>query len=186
MKKIFLLLLLSGACFSQELKLNNNTVRVDASGNLSVDGVVAVGESIHLFHYYGDSSISKSYTTSWQHLTNGFGTMWINFEDDGFTVSNDTITVIAAGDYDLIATNTLDGDNGETQSIRFYNITQTAGIPTAGALTTRIAGNFGTIVTSGYAAFAAGDKLILQYKSDASGTSVYKNGTIKIYKVHEE
>jgi hypothetical protein len=124
---------------------------------LRVDGQIRKGYAIHLFHFYGDSSISVSYTTSWQHLTNGFGTMWNNIEDD----------------------------NGETQSIRFYNITQAAGLPTAGALTTRSANNFGTIPTSAYGSINAGDKIILQYKSDASGTSVYKNGTIKIFKTHE-
>jgi hypothetical protein len=137
-----------------------------------------------LFHYYGDSTISKSYTTSWQHLTNAGGDMWIDVENDGFSVSGDTIMIYKSGDYDFLATNTADGDNGETVSIRFYNVTQATGIPTAGAQTMSASNNFREIVTSGYQAITAGDKIVLQYKGDANGTSVFKNGTIKIYLIH--
>lgn len=155
------------------------------SGSATVNGYIKAYEMVHLFHYYGDSTISKSYTTSWATLTNASADMWIDAESDGFSVTNDTITIAESGDYEFLATNTCDGDNGETVSIRFYNITQTAGIPVASAATMRAAGNYYTIVTSGYQEIAAGDEIILQYKGDASGTSVFKNGTINIKLIHK-
>jgi len=36
----------------------------------------------------------------------------------------------------------------------------------------------------GYQSINAGDKIVLQYKGDANGTSVFKNGIIKIYLIH--
>jgi hypothetical protein len=156
-----------------------------ANDTVRINGYLKVSYSIHLFSYYGDSTISKSYTTDWAHLTNATNEMWNHAETDGFTVSNDTITVLESGDYDLKCTNTLDADNGETVSIRFYNVTQASGIPVASAWTGRAANNFGTINVESYGEFNAGDKLVIQYKGDASGTSVFKNGIIKIYLVHK-
>ena len=140
---------------------------------------------IHSFLYFGDSTISLSYTTSWAHLTNTGDSMFIQSELNGFTVSDDTITVIYGGDYDLDGSFTHDGDNGETVSIRFYNVTQTAGIPVAGANTMRAANNFMSTTVMGYGEINAGDKIIVQYKGDASGTSVFKNGAIRIHRLHE-
>ena len=152
--------------------------------NTNFDTLYSISNT-HLFHYFGDSAISKSYTTSWQHLTNAADSMFIQQENDGFTVSNDTITVLVSGDYDFKAKFAIDGDNGETISIRFYNVTQTMGIPVAGAITGRSANNFMSLPVEGYKDVNAGDKIILQYKGDASGTSVFKNGIIKIYLVHK-
>ena len=140
---------------------------------------------IHLFMYFGDSTISLSYSTSWAHLTNTGDSRFIQSELNGFTVSDDTITVIYGGDYDLDGSFTHDGDNGETVSIRFYNVTQTAGIPVAGANTMRAANNFMSTTVMGYGEINAGDKIIVQYKGDASGTSVFKNGAIRIHRLHE-
>jgi hypothetical protein len=154
-------------------------------GSLFVTGNIYEDDIIHLFSYFGDSAVSLAYSTSWTHLTNVGYSMYVHDELDGFTISNDTITILRAGDYDLTAFHTHDGDNAETVSIRFYNVTQTAGCPVAGANTTRGANNFMTTPVSSYFEFAANDKLILQYKGDANGTAVFKNGIIKIYYKHE-
>jgi len=139
---------------------------------------------VHLFMYFGDSTISLSYSTSWAHLTNTIDSVFIQSELNGFTVSGDTITVMYGGDYDLDGTFAHDGDNGETVSIQFYNVTQTEGIPVAGANTMRIANNFMSTTVMGYAEIDAGDKVVVQYKGDASGTSVFKNGAIRIHRLH--
>lgn len=142
-------------------------------------------ETYHAFVYFGDSTISLSYTTAWAQLTNVSDSLFIQFELDGFAMSGDTITITTGGDYTFAGIFTHDGDNGETVSLRFYNVTQTAGIPVAGASTTRAANNFMSTPINGYYDINAGDKIVVQYKGDANGTAVFKNGSILIVKIHE-
>jgi hypothetical protein len=139
----------------------------------------------HMFEYFGDSTVSLSYTTSWAHLTNTGDSLFIQYELEGFTISNDTITFVNAGDYDLIANFTHDGDNGETVSIRFYNTTTSAGIPTAGAQAMGGNNDYGTTSVIAYAEVNAGDKIVVQYKGDNSGTAKFKNGVVRITRLHE-
>lgn len=155
------------------------------TGLLRSSGYVIAGNAVHLFHYFGDSTISLSYTTSWQQLTNAWGEMWIYDEDDGFTVSGDTITITESGDYDFYCKNACSVDLNETFSIRFYNVTKALGVPVAGAVTGEGSGDYQSLPTSGYQEIDAGDKMVMQYKGDASGTAVFKSGVVKIYKIHE-
>ena len=142
-------------------------------------------ENHHAFLFFEDSTISLNYTTDWAHLTNAADSAFIQFELDGFTVTNDTITINNAGDYSLSGTFTHDGDNLETVSIRVYNVTQTEAIPVQGSQTTRAANNFGTTSFIAYADITAGDKVVIQYKGDASGTAVFKNAGVLILRIHE-
>ena len=146
---------------------------------------VQATEDYHMFIYFGDSTVSLSYSTSWAHFTNATDSIFIQYELDGFTVSGDTITITNGGDYVFQGKLTHDGDNGETVSARFFNVTQTAGIPVAGAQTMRAANNFGSTPIQGYYDITAGDKVVLQYRGDANGTAVFKNGSILIYRLHE-
>ena len=151
---------------------------------LDVVGKIEASAATHLFHYFGDSTITLTYSTSWQHLTNKGFDMWIDAETDGFTISNDTIAVTGAGDYNFTASNTLSIDNGETFSVRFYNVTQGRVIPVASASTGRGSGNYNTLITIAYADINAGDKIVIQYAGSANGTAVFKNGLINITKLH--
>ena len=139
---------------------------------------------IHAFMYFGDSAVSLSYTTAWAHLTNATDSLFIQQELDGFTVSGDTMTFVNVGDYDISGNFAHDGNNTHTVSIRFYNVTQAAGIPVAGAQTMRGANNFGSTFVLGYAEITAGDKVVVQYKGDASGTAVFKNASLRITRIH--
>jgi len=150
--------------------------------NTELDTLLA---PIHLFVYFGDSAVSKSYTTSWAHLTNAGDSLFIQDELDGFTMSNDTITFLYNGHYDLDAKFAHDGDNVETISIRFYNTTKSAGLPIAGASTARGANNFMSTPIVSYSAISAGDEIVMQYKGDANGTAVFKNGVIVIHRLHD-
>ena len=156
---------------------------------IEIDNCLLVGEYIHLFSFFGDSSVTFSYAAqdTWYQVTNASDSLFRYTETDGFTVLGDTITVSHTGDYDFRSQLTLDGGNGETISMRFFNVTQTAGIPTASALTTRGSGSFGTIHVEGYASVTAGDKIILQIKNDdaSPSNSVLKNGVTKVYYIHE-
>jgi len=143
------------------------------------------GVPVHMFVYFGDSTVSLSYTTAWAHLTNTGDSIFIQDELDGFTMSNDTITSTYGGDFDFDANFSHDGDNGETVSVRFYNVTQGEGIPVAGSLKGGGAGDYSSTTIIGYSDITAGDKIVLQYKGDASGTSVFKNGVIRIKRIHE-
>jgi len=140
---------------------------------------------VHLFVYFGDSAVSKSYTTSWAHLTNASDSLFIQAELDGFTMSNDTITAIYKGGYDFDGNYSQDADNGETVGVRFYNVTQTKGIPVAGSQKGGGAGDFGSATILAHGDLNAGDKIVLQYKGDANGTAVFKNGVIRIRRIHE-
>ena len=157
---------------------------ITATGDIEAAGTIIAGESIHLFHYFGDSTVTFNYTTSWQHLTNEGDSLFIQDENDGFTVSGDTITVTNAGHYDIRAKIVLSADNGETVSFRAYNITAPAGIPVAGATTGRGDNNYGSLTIDAYGSVSSGDKIILQLKADGAGTAVIKNGIIKIFLIH--
>ncbi len=140
---------------------------------------------IHLFMYFGDSTISLSYTTSWAHLTNTGDSLFIQLELDGFTVSGDTLTSIYGGDFTLFGTFTHDAGNGNTVSIRYFNVTKTAGIPVAGANTGRGANNFMSTQVMSYGDVDIGDEIVVQYKGDTNGTAVFKNGSILIQRLHD-
>ena len=163
--------------------IKSDSIIVDGRAiNTELDTLLA---PIHMFMYFGDSTVSKSYSTSWAHLTNATDSLFIQTELDGFTVSGDTITCLYHGHYDLDAKFAHDGDNVETISIRFYNVTQTAGIPVSGASTARGANNFMSTPVTAYGTINAGDEIVLQYKGDANGTAVFKNGVIVIHRLHD-
>ena len=78
------------------------------------------------------------------------------------------IAPLLASYYEFEGSFTHDGDNLETVSIRFYNVSQAAGVPVAGAQTMRAANNFGSTTVFGYDEIVAGDTVVIQYKGDAS------------------
>ena len=165
------------------LELAETIVKVD--GDLVITGTVYPTCASHLFIYFADSTVSKTYSTSWAHLTNDYDSLFIQAElNNSFTISNDTITAINGGGYNFDGNFAHDGDNGETVFIRFYNVTQAAGIPVAGATTCRAANNFSSTPVVGHFDVDAGDKIVVQYKGDADGTSVFKNGIVRIIKIH--
>jgi len=141
-------------------------------------------ELSHAFIYFGGSAVSVSYTTAWAHFTNAWDSVFIQYELDGFTVSNDTITITNSGDYSFLGNSAHDGDNGETVSMRFFNVTQTEGIPVGGAQTMRGINNFGSTIVLGYGHITAGDKIVMHYKGDGNGTAVFKNSAILIELKH--
>ena len=60
--------------------------------NVALTELDTLLDPIHMFIYFGDSTVSLSYTTSWAHLTNTGDSIFIQSETDGFTISGDTIT----------------------------------------------------------------------------------------------
>jgi len=160
---------------------------LEVTGNISADTLSCnVFDNFipHMFLYFGDSTVSKSYTTDWAHLTNASDSIFIQDELEGFTVSNDTIVSTYNGDFNFDANFTHDADNGETVSIRFFNATTGFGIPVAGAQKGGGSGDYGSTSIIAYSEIAAGDKIVVQYKGDASGTAVFKNGVIRIKRIH--
>lgn len=154
---------------------------------VKINGVLKSTKAIHLFSYFGDSTVTFSFAAAdtWYHLTNANDTLWNWQELDGFTVKEDTITVLESGDYDLTCHLGFDGSNGQTYSVRFYNATQGIGIPTACPNTARGSGNIISVNVSAYASgINAGDEIVLQIKNDGTGSATLKNSVIKIYLVH--
>ena len=140
----------------------------------------------HVFMYFNDSAVSKSYTTAWAHLTNATDSIFIPEELIGASVVNDTIILDYAGDYNFYGSFTHDGDNLETVSIRFYNSTQSDIIHAPGSNTMRAANNYMSTSVIGYGEIVAGDSVIVQYKGDANGTSKFQSGVINIIRLHGE
>jgi hypothetical protein len=140
---------------------------------------------VHAFVYFGDSTISKSYTTSWAQLTNASDSIFIHSELEGFTMKDDSITFTYGGDYNFTANFSHDGDNGETVSIRFYNTTTPAGVAVAGSQKGGGSGDIGSTPIIAYGEVSAGDVIVIQYKGDNNGTAVFKNGVVRIDRAHE-
>ena len=167
------------------------------TGSLNVDtaythelqtNTIKIQDATHLFAFFGDSTVTFAYAVAdtWYHVSNAGDSLWRYQEKEGFTVSNDTITILEAGDYDLTANFQFEGANGETYAFRFYNVTGAAGIPVAGGTTARGAGNVVQVTVGAYLHGAtAGTKIVLQGKSDGTNSTILKSSCIKIYKVHE-
>ena len=172
----------------EQIGILNNALVVEDDSNVTVNGYLREAEKIHLFAFFGDSSVTFAYASSdtWYHVTNASDSLWRYSEKDGFTVENDTITITEAGDYDLSCSMSFEGGNGQTYAFRFFNVTGTAGVPVANANTAGGAGNVVNVKVSAYLQNAtAGTKIVLQGKSDGTTSTTLKNSAIKIYKVHE-
>lgn len=189
--RYLILLLFSTSLFAQTFSGTHSGTKIDSA----VSGIYATAvyadtlfadNAVHLFHYFGDSTVTFSFAVigTWYHLTNAGQSLYTQAENDGFTVSNDTITVLKGGDYDLQAKLSIIGTNQKTSAVRFFNITKTAGIPVAGSTTALGDPDVVGINVSAYGEFDAGDKVILQIKQDATSDIVLKNGIIKMYLVH--
>ena len=163
------------------------TVVMDQKSIVAADEI-SVNDVVHCFHYFGDSTITYTFAASntYYQLTNASNNLFDQGEDDGFSISGDTLTFTFAGDYDLTAKLTIEGGNGVAYTMVFRNITQAAMIPTGAACTGRGAGNFTSINISAYAEdVAAGDKFILMLRNlDNTTEATLKNGTIKARLVH--
>ena len=188
MKKIlFILLFLPLLIIGQDVDLTDGNRTF--STNIHVDEYITVSKAIHLFAYFGDSTITFTYAAqgTWYHVTNASDSLFRYTETDGFTVDADTIIPTNTADYDFTAKIGMDGGNGEAISYRFYNVTQATGIPTASVITFSGTGSYNTISVGAYGDVTAGDKIILQLKNgDVSpANSIIKNGSIKIYYVHD-
>ena len=188
-KLIFILLLLPSILFAQFD--GNKVFHVDTISGMNDDvvikGNIKSTDAIHLFSYFGDSTITYSFASSdtWYHMTNASNDMWIDSELDGFSVSNDTITVENPGDYDLRFKVNIIGGNGTSYAARFYNVTQAKGIPVSGAITGRGSGNVQSLTISAYAeGIDENDEIVIQIKADATQDATFKASTIKIYLIH--
>lgn len=172
------------------LKNGNTTATGDwtIDGDLHVTGMVDAMTLPHMFAYFGDSTITYTFAASdtWYHLTNATDSMWIYSELEDFTVSGDTLIFGVSGDYNLDAHLGYAGGNGITYAIRYYNVTQGAPIPTAIPNTGRGTGNVISNNIATYAeGIAAGDRVVLQIKADATVDATLKNSTIRIQYLHD-
>lgn len=105
---------------------------VSSAGLLSV--APSGGYTIHtgmirttkIWHAYGGcQSVSEAQTMSgWSKITNGSGTLLTLTEADGFTIDDDVITVVNAGDYIGHVSLTFIGSTAKDYHIRIYNVTQ--------------------------------------------------------------
>ena len=154
---------------------------------LYIECLLIPSEVIHLFYYFGDSTVTYSFAVSdtWYQLTNASDSLWIKAENDGFTNIGDTIIPNISGDYDFEAKLNYIASNGVTQNIRFYNVTQAVGIPAGGANTGRGSGNELAIIVSAYGEdINAGDKIILQIRQDATPDITLRSSSIKARLLH--
>jgi len=142
-------------------------------------------EPYHAYLFFSDSSVSFTYSTSFATLTNATDSLFIQDGLDGVSVYNDSIIIDNAGIYELQANFTLDGDSGETVSLRFYNETDNAAVPGVAAMKAyedAIPVNLSVLSRD---TIAAADTITLQLKGSASGTSVLNHGSIFIKKINK-
>ena len=190
MRKLFFILAFFPLFLSAQIGqigLLNNALVVEDDSTVTVNGELKVAYASHLFAYFGDSTVTYTFAASdtWYHLSNASDSLWLYTEKDGFTVSNDTITIRESGDYDLVFVLGMGGSNGTTYNFRFYNVTQTIGIPVGQPFTGSGATNFGQIVLSSYCECTAGDEIVIQVRADATNDLTLKSSIIKINKIHE-
>ena len=195
MKRLILLLTicLPVTLFGQAKKpisLDGGTIRsLNLTGSLNVADYVNVGNVVHAFTYFGDSTITFNFAEAdtWYQVTNASNHLFNGSSElDNFTMSGDTLTFLKAGDYDMTAKLAIEGGNGFVYTLRFYNTTDSQPIPIASAVTGRGVGNITTFNVMAYFEGASvGDKIILQLRNaDNTTAATIKNGVIKALLLH--
>ena len=174
---------------AQSVHLNNNTVTIDSIGTIESGGYIVPTRDYHAFCYFPESDITFTFalTATWYHLSNATNNLFANCELDGFTMSNDTLTITdKAGDYLFNATLNFTGTVNQTYKIRFWNVTKNAGVPIGGA-TDGSGTDIIQITLQAYGEdYDIGDELILQIQNaDGSADAVFKSGNLFIKLLHE-
>jgi len=171
------------------LKNGNTTATGDwtIDGDLTVTGMTNAETIPHMFAYFGDSTVIYTFaaTDTWYHLTNATDSIYIYDEMDEFTVSNDTITFGAAGDYNLDFHLSFMGGNQDVYAVRFYNVTQGVGIPTGIAQTAQGASDIVSLTIIAYAEVALGDEIIMQIKCNTTDAATLKSSVIRLQYIHD-
>jgi len=158
------------------------------TGETYMVGNVYYYDVVHLFHCFADSAYSFTFDGSrvYYHLTNDFDSLFLQIENDGFTVSNDTITVLKFGDYDFVCQVNAEGSSNQAYTLRFYNITQATAIHISISETGQGVNDYFSISVNGYLEdVAAGDKIVVQIKNeDGTGALTIRGGIIRITLIH--
>jgi len=167
--------------------LASPAVELVVAGDADIAGYVTVDSIYHLFGWFGDSTSVFSYSVAntWYHMTNAGQSLWDWSELHGFTESNDTLTVTKTGHYDIQFQTCLLGSPNKQYVFRFYNVTQTAGIPTAagteGANTDVV-----QVVVIAHGELTAGDEIVIQTKNvDGTDQATFKNSAVKMTYLHD-
>lgn len=151
MKKILTILFLLPLFAMAQLNINNNNVRISASGDLTY-------EYIHGFAYKDSVLYTVNIVTRYVYvrvtpsLTVG--------EADGVTIAGDSITIATAGDYKITLAFSADGGTNDDFHTKMYINSAKAATPQGSCFyTTTGANNFESVTWFWYRTLAAGDDL---------------------------
>ena len=151
-----------------------NYVEDTMVGNLNITGEVIVTDKTFLFAWAGDSSYVENLDVQGIWYQVGDTNLFSATRSTNFTVTNDTFSPDITGNYKLEARMSFEGDANEQFAIRFYNVTDSAGIPCAGGVEGNGA-DVSNITCLAYSNIDSGDIIYLQMR-DVDGTD---NVTIK-------
>ena len=147
--------------------LDERYVNVDGdtmTGNLVVQGYIRPTNVWHVYGGFEDKDATIECTKdTWAKVTNAGGDLWEANEVDGFSMTDDALTIANAGDYAGSVSLTLSGGNGDDFKFRVYNNTQGKQMSYHQGITTTGANNYLTISMPLYfEAIAADDELEMQ------------------------
>ena len=183
------------------LTLNNNAVITNphadtlaltetiiaVEGDLVTTGMNRQGNVWHAYGGFQDSTATITISQGdFAQVTNAAGDLFTAVEVDGFTMSGDTLIFTNAGDYFGEVSLTYTTTNGNSCTMRIYNVTDAAinGFKTG---STGMGANYSTFTMPLYfEAVSAGDRFVLEVTNiDASNDIVAKFSTFYIAYLHD-
>ena len=143
------------------------------------------------WHIYGgfqsqSETVTCAVQNTWYPITNVTNDLWTVTEYNGFTVSDDVVTVINGGDYVGAVSVTISGIALKKFEVRVYNITQATSTFYQG-ITTTGASNFINLSMPVYIETMPGDQFRFEVRctSVASGDPTFEHGVFNLKYLHD-
>ncbi len=152
-------------------------------------GEITAAELSHGFYSFEDETetITISTINVWEQVTNATNDLYTDVESEHMSISGDTIEINTTGHYKFTVNNIVDGGNNVNYEIRVFNVTDAAGVPVKGAITTR-GSSFDPLNCFSYDVNAtANDRYVIQIRN-TSGTANLDmiDGSIYVEITHAE
>ena len=136
------------------------------AGDIYTTGYTLTGTVYHAYGGITATSVTIALTKNeWATTTNPTGNLFSGLEADGFTLSNDVLTITNAGDYSGALTISINGGVGNDYEFRFYNLTQAEqeGYTVYGSV--GAAADYLSVTLPIYFEVDAGDELVFQVRN---------------------
>lgn len=167
------------------VKLDQTTPQT-ITGGLIMTGQMRQGSVWHIYGgFEGANETIDCDADTWTFVTNATNDLWTGSEADGFTIADDVMTVVNAGDYVGHLSMTVSGLTGKDFHVRVFNVTQNTVMGFPLGISTTGAGNFMLLSMALYLECDAGDELRLEINSADGSDPTLNDAVFYIAYLHD-